>query len=179
MTAVMQIQKQSLLKPQDVVVAIKFFIAKHQQITFAKLALELCLSTSEVHGAYKRAEMAGLMHCLNGSPMANRQPLSEFLVHGVKYAFPASTGAPTRGMLTGLAASPIKSLFPTAMHAPYVWPDAHGADQGISLLPLYPTIPQAARQDLLLYEILALVDMLRAGAAREREMAEVELAKRI
>ena len=175
----MQIQKQPLLKPQDVVVAIKFFIAKHQQMTFAKLALELCLSTSEVHGAYKRAEMAGLMNNVNGAPTANRQALSEFLVHGVKYAFPASTGAPTRGMLTGLAASPIKSLFPTALNAPYVWPDVHGADQGISLLPLYPAIPQAARQDALLYEILALVDMVRAGAAREREMAEVELAKRI
>ena len=171
-------QKQPLLKPQDVVVAIKFSIAEQQKLSFSKLALELCLSTSEVHGAYKRAEMAGLMNTANGTPTTNGQALREFLVHGVKYAFPAVTGAPTRGMLTGLAASPLKSQFPSAHLSPHVWPDAHGNDQGTSLLPLYPAIPQAARHDAELYEILALVDMLRIGSAREREMAEVELVRR-
>jgi hypothetical protein len=40
-----------------------------------------------------------------------------------------------------------------------------------SLPPLYPTVPQASRNDPRLHDALALVDALRAGAAREREMA--------
>jgi hypothetical protein len=43
--------------------------------------------------------------------------------------------------------------------------------RGVSLLPLYPTVPQASRNDPRLHDALALVDALRAGAAREREMA--------
>ena len=175
----MQIQKQPQLKPQDVVVAIKFSINKHKKMPFSKLAMELGLSVSEVHGAYKRAQTSSLINSENSWPTANRASLYEFLIHGLKYVFPASTGTATRGMLTGLAAASIKSKFPAADRAPFVWPDANGTDQGTSLLPLYSGIPTAARFDAELYEILALVDILRIGAAREREIAEVELAKRI
>jgi hypothetical protein len=37
----------------------------------------------------------------------------------------------------------------------------------------------AARQDARLYEILALIDALREGRTRERQIAEDELLKRI
>jgi hypothetical protein len=40
-------------------------------------------------------------------------------------------------------------------------------------------VPKAARRDPVLYELLALVDALRDGRARERRMAERELSTRL
>jgi hypothetical protein len=44
---------------------------------------------------------------------------------------------------------------------------------------LHPSAPQAARKDPALYEILALIDALREGMVRERQLAEAELRTRI
>jgi hypothetical protein len=40
-------------------------------------------------------------------------------------------------------------------------------------------VPDAARSDPKLYELLALVDAIRVGRARERKLAESELEKRL
>jgi hypothetical protein len=56
-----------------------------------------------------------------------------------------------------------------------VWPDADGDVRGVTLDPLHKTVPKAARKDpVLLHELLALVDALRDGRARERRIAERE-----
>ncbi len=47
------------------------------------------------------------------------------------------------------------------------------------LKPIYETVPAAAQRDPSLHEMLALVDALRIGRARERAMAEKELARRL
>jgi hypothetical protein len=47
--------------------------------------------------------------------------------------------------------------------------------RGIALTPLYKTVPEAAKRDSLLYERLALIDAIRDGRARERNLAEKEL----
>jgi hypothetical protein len=62
---------------------------------------------------------------------------------------------------------------------PPVWPDPEGSTRGVAFEPLYPTVPQAARRDPALYELLALVDAVRDGRARERKIAEKELVKRL
>ncbi len=51
--------------------------------------------------------------------------------------------------------------------------------RGHSILPLYPSVPEAALKDEKLYELLALVDALRIGRAREKELAVVELKTRM
>jgi hypothetical protein len=51
--------------------------------------------------------------------------------------------------------------------------------RGVALYPLYPSVPEAARKNSALYELLALFDALRAGAARERKMASDLLAERL
>ena len=173
------IRKQPQLKPQDVVVAIRYSLNRHINIAFSKLALDLKLSISEVHGAFKRAQLSGLINSENEYPSANRIALKEFLIHGLKFSFPAYTGGMTRGVLTGLSGSSIRSHFSETESLPFVWPDADGADRGVSLLPLYPTLPSAAKRDPELHEILSLIDIIRIGAAREREIAESELRKRI
>jgi hypothetical protein len=44
---------------------------------------------------------------------------------------------------------------------------------------LHKNVPQAALEDVRFYELLALVDALRDGRARERELAGRELKKRL
>ena len=51
-----------------------------------------------------------------------------------------------------------------------------GSKRGYAFLPLYKKVPQAALKDDELYQLLALVDALRDGGARERELAERELS---
>jgi len=41
----------------------------------------------------------------------------------------------------------------------------------MGLYPLYPSVPKAIDKDLKLYQLLALFDALRGGAARERQLA--------
>jgi hypothetical protein len=49
----------------------------------------------------------------------------------------------------------------------------------IALTPLDPRVPDAVRRDKSLGELLALVDAIRIGGARERGLAAKELGKRL
>jgi len=60
-----------------------------------------------------------------------------------------------------------------------VWPHPEGSVRGQALLPLYGKLPLAAIEDKPLYELLALFDALRAGRARERELAIKLLEERL
>ena len=168
------------LKPQDVVVALKLVgHGKLRRPSFAAIAAELKMSASEVHAAVKRCQAARLLgpHELGDRP--NISALEEFLLHGVKYAFPAERGQPTRGLLTGYAAPPLANLIASSGDLPPVWPYAEGQSRGIAFEPLYPTVPAASLQDPFLYECLALVDALRDGRVREKQLAEKELKMRL
>ena len=144
------------------------------------MAVELLISQSEVHAAVRRAVAAKLMSNTSASGRPVRAALLEFLVHGVKYAFPAKRGEFTRGMPTAHAAPPLnKSIVANPNEPPPVWPYAEGATRGYALAPLYPTVPQAAAKDVPLYESLALVDAIRDGRARERNLATKELESRL
>jgi hypothetical protein len=105
--------------------------------------------------------------------------LEEFLVHGVRYAYPPERGELTRGMPTGYAAPPLNKVIVQPDEPPPVWPYAEGTVRGYSLTPLYPTVPAAASRDSKLYELLALVDAIRDGRARERNLAAKELQSRL
>ena len=61
----------------------------------------------------------------------------------------------------------------------YVWPSAKGTMRGQSILPLYPSVPDAVNNDNQLHELLSLVDALRIGKARERKLAIEELTNRL
>lgn len=172
-------QKQPVLKPQDLLVALKIAVNENRIITFAELGHELSMSASEVYAATQRAVMSRLVTREDGQLRAVRLSLQEFILHGVKYVFPALEGGITRGMATGIAAPPLKKFFAQYEALSPVWPDPQGEERGLSLQPLYPSVPFAARADFQLYEVLTLVDALRSGAAREREIAASELMGRL
>jgi hypothetical protein len=108
----------------------------------------------------------------DSAPTANRTNLLEFLLHGAKYAFPPTLGGITRGTPTGYAAPVLSEYFAAAATLPPVWPDPLGRVRGRAFEPLYPSVPKAASHDPKLYAALALVDAVRGGGARDREMAQ-------
>jgi hypothetical protein len=60
-----------------------------------------------------------------------------------------------------------------------VWPDPRGNTSGFAIEPLFKTVPMAVRNDRLLYELLALVDSIRMGQPRERNLATSLLNARL
>jgi len=170
---------QPSLRPQDILVLAKLLTYRGRRPPIAQLGIDLSISSSEVHAALKRLALSRLV----SSDLDGNQPLlqavEEFLVHGVKYAFPAKRGEVTRGVPTSYAALPLsKDIEPGSELAP-VWPFPEGTLRGVSLEPLYKTAPHAALRDQSLYELLALIDALREGRARERKLAEKELIARL
>src|SRR6187401_303239 len=97
-----------ILKPQDVVILAKLVALGPKPWTYQQLAVELSISLSEVHAGVRRAEAARLMSYANAATGRPIIPaLKEFLVHGVRYAYPPERGELTRGMPTGYAAPPL------------------------------------------------------------------------
>jgi len=167
------------LKPQDVVVALKLFGYPSGRPPISIVASDLGLSPSEVHGAIKRLRGSRLLHGPALKEKPNIFSLEEFLVHGLKYAFPAEHGEVTRGIPTSYAAEPLKSEIAIYNDLPPVWPWHEGDTRGVGLEPLYKSVPRAALRDPALYQLLALVDAIRDGRARERNLAERDLVHRL
>lgn len=167
-----------MLKPQDIVV-LAWLIARHKQPwRYLDLAEGLFMSPSEAHSAVRRLGLSGLL-VQSARQGAQAQPniraTEALLNHGVPYVFYADMGPMARGIPTGVAASPLNQFFSPGVEFP-VWPDPDGEARGTSLKPLYRTVPQAARKNRELYELLALIDALRCGRSRERAKA-AELLK--
>lgn len=165
------------LKPQDVVVLLKLVAIGSRSWTYSGLAREIGMSASEVHAAIHRAQSARLYADVLRTVM--HPNLYEFLVHGVRYAFPAEIGSPTRGIPTAHAAPPLSGIIVADEPLPPVWETATGATNGVALTPLYKSVPFAAERDPELHQLLACVDALRIGRVRERNAATEALRRKI
>ena len=136
------------------------------------------MSPSEVHAGIKRATAARLFDETRRLPV--RKNLEEFLVHGVKYAYPPQHGALTRGIPTSYDANPLNEKFSIGnKDVPPVWPHPEGDVRGYEFSPLYKSAPSAALIDKDLYALLAILDAIRDGRARERDLAIQELQNRL
>jgi hypothetical protein len=167
-----------ILKPQDILVLLKLIVVRTKEWSFASLAADLFMSPSEVHAGVKRAIAARLFD--ESRKMPARKNLEEFLVHGAKYAYPPQHGALTRGIPTGYAAYPLNELLTLGVNdVPPVWSHPEGAVRGYEFSPLYKSAPTAALKDKELYALLAILDAIRDGRARERELAIKELLIRL
>jgi len=167
------------LKPHDVAVALKLCVYGAKRPSYSHIAFDLSMSPSEVHAAVKRAQVSLLLHGSELNEMPNISALEEFLVHGLKYSFPAERGEPTRGVPTSYAAEPLRKMIAIGADLPPVWPYTKGSVRGIAFQPLYKLAPVAALRDPVFYEYLAMVDALRDGRARDRKLAEEMIVKRL
>jgi hypothetical protein len=167
------------LKPQDVYVLLKLISTGGRRPPYAQLASELGMSASEVHASIRRAQSSGLLH----GPMLDERPnltaMESFLMHGLRYVFPAERGELTRGVATSYGAPPMRALLTRTTDPTPVWPHPDGKQRGIALAPLYRSAPAAALRDKKFYEFLVIADALRDGRVRERKLAEAELHRRL
>ncbi len=161
------------LKPQDIAVALQ--LAVTPGLTYAALAAATGISQGEVHNAVRRLRGARLV--LADVAQVHRPALLEFLGAGVQYAFPADAGAESRGVPTSHSAGVLGGAYSTA--EPLVWPSVEGRVRGASVVPLYDGAAATAVRNPALYELLALVDAVRLGRARERTRAKQVLRERI
>lgn len=128
---------QRMLRPQDVVVLAKLVSRRGRRPTMAQLGADLSLSSSQIHSSLKRLEKSRLVAVGRDGGRPLLQPVEEFLVHGVKYAFPAQRGEVTRGIPTGYAAPPLSEQIAAGSDLPPVWPAPEGKVRGTSLEPLH------------------------------------------
>src|SRR5680860_122685 len=149
-----------MLKGQDVVVLLKL-LDSDESIPVRDLAHELGFDVAGTHRALRRLGDAGLYSA--GRKRVLRAPAEEFLVHAVKFSFPAQWGSEVRGVPTAWAAAPLKDALMESDELPPVWPFSKGEVRGLGLEPLHPMVPEAALADPDLAQRLALVDALRSS----------------
>ncbi len=166
------------LKGQDLLVLFKQAAHPAQTLTYAALGEAVLLSASQVHRSVRRCLAAGLATSSGrGEWQAVRSALLEFAVHGVRYAFPATLGPVKRGIPTSFGAPPLSARISSPPGEAPVWAHPKGEVRGPSVSPICATAPNAALIDPKLYHLLALLDALRTGRARERELAKKLLAE--
>lgn len=138
------------------------------------------MSLSQVHRSIARLSESRLF--VEAEQTVQRANLARFVVHGLPFAFPARLGEITRGVPTAWACPELKNTSLSSLVTDDlvpVWPDSGGKIKGRAIEPLHAGVPIAIRTNKELYALLALVDVLRVGRAREREFAEAELQRRI
>lgn len=145
--------------------------------TVRRLAEETTIPRSVVHRAIKRLGAAGLYS--ERARSVNIPQAEEFLIHGLRYVFPARMEGPSIGVPTAWAAPPLKGRIVTPRdELPPIWPDARGEQRGLAVRPLHPSAVEAVRRDPALGERLALLDALRLGGPRiKTEAAELLLPR--
>ncbi|MEO0473029.1 MAG: hypothetical protein AAF206_25670 [Bacteroidota bacterium] len=163
------------MRPQDVVILLKIVLLGETPWRYSDIAASLNISQSEVAEALNRSKQARLVDASKKKVFKNS--FLEFINFGLKYVFPVQPGAVVRGIPTAHSAPPLSGMI--LSEEVYVWPSSMGNMRGQSINPLYPSVIQAIRKDPQLYEMLALLDAVRVGRAREQKIAMEELSKRI
>ena len=154
---------QPSLRPFDIAVALRLLLVPEER--YEPLAEALVTSTSAVHRSVARLQLAGL--CQPSSRTIARVALREFLLHGARYAFPAVHGPERTGLATAWTHPDVAGLFDGDAPRGLIWATDRGNVRGESLVPLFPNIPAVAARDPRLHSLLAMVDAIRAGSARE------------
>lgn len=165
-----------VIKPQDIVVLVKLIsLSGNKNWTQNSLAVELCLSPSQINSAFRQLVNAGLItpYHSRSKPEPIIQAAQEFFIHGLKYAFPAKLGEKARGIPTSYAAPILKEYIIPGNDPIPVWPYGAGEERGVALKPLYSSVPESISKypDPLFYDLLTLIDAIRSGRARERQIA--------
>jgi len=163
------------MRPQDVVILLKILTVKVPDWQYRDLASDLFLSISEISESLQRSRIAGLID--DSRRNVFKQSLAEFIEHGLRYVFPQIPGTLVSGAPTAHSHKFFRDSFPPQLE--YVWPDDNGSRRGLSITPLYKGVTKAIRKDEDLYLLLAAVDVIRVGRAREIKMAIEVLHKYI
>jgi predicted nucleotidyltransferase len=171
--------RQWVLKPQDLAIALKLVALRGQWLPYAALGDVMHMSRFEAHAAVQRLIAAGLVAATEGPPWPVLAAVQAFVVYGARYAYPPVRGGQTIGFPTAHGVAPLSQMMVPSQEPAPIWPHPQGPVRGQALLPLYEKLPLAAMEDEALYQLLALFDALRAGQARESELATQLLKERL
>ena len=166
-------RKHNGMRPQDIVILLKIVLLGKKEWQYQDLSRSLYISGAEINASLNRSKAAGLIDF--NRKRVNKLALLEFLEHGLQYVFPAEPGPLSKGIPTAHSHPAMKKNI--ISESIYVWPDLKGKEFGQSIDPLYENQVKAAIDDPLLYEVLALVDILRAGKNREVTIGLLQLKK--
>ena len=167
-------EKQIVMRPIDVAILLKKITLQGATMNGKQLADSLCISPAEVSVAMERNRISQLVD--EGKSRVNILAFRDFLLYGIRYCFPVRPGRIVRGIPTASSAATIKrTIAPNGEQ--YVWRNPSGTERGQSIIPLYSKASDAALKDAELHALLAIVDSLRLGNARERNAAIEELDK--
>lgn len=161
------------MRPQDIVVLLKIIIKGKDSWQNKDLANQLFISQAEISASLDRSLMGGLINF--DKKRVHKQTLWEFIEYGLHVVFPVKPGGITTGMFTAHSHPYMQQYFTS--NEQYVWSDLDSNGRGQSILPLYKNAVKAAQADITLYKMLALIDVIRVGKARELKIALEELRK--
>ena len=162
------------LAPADVLVAMKLVVHPERAGSVRQLGEELGMSKSAVAYSLNRLIALDLVKGEGGARRINKLALRDFLENGVRWIAPAKLGDFELGLPTAHSADVLAQNF-VGDADPFVMPLAHGPMRGRAVSPLHPLAPKAAARDERLHRLLAGVDALRIGRARDRQVAAKEL----
>lgn len=160
------------LSPADLLVALKLAVAPEHAGTVRALGTELGMSKSAVANALRKLEAAGVVRA--SARRVDKLALRELLVGAVRWLAPAVPGEVVLGLPTAHSVDVLARHF-IGDPDPVVMPLEEGPLRGRAVEPLHPLAPAAAARDPELHRLLAVVDMLRIGGARDRQVAAREL----
>jgi hypothetical protein len=161
------------MRPQDVVILLKILVIGNLEWQYRDLSNSLSISISEISESLNRSYIAGLIDV--NRKKVFRQSLMEFIEYGLKYVFPQLPGTLVTGIGTAHSHTFYKKKIISDLN--FVWPDEDGDLQGLAIQPLYKSVVNAAKQDEILYKLLASVDIIRVGKTREKKIAIAEIKK--
>jgi len=168
-------KKHNGMRPLDIAILLKIAVKGSEKWYMKDLAYELVISASEISESINRSVYAGLIS--TNKKTINKLALFDFINSGLRYAFPQKPGAISRGIGTAHSAPPLNNHI--ISNEQFVWPYAKGEMRGLSIEPLYPKLPEACLKDRPFYEFMALIDAIRAGKAREHELAAKILKEKL
>lgn len=168
-------KKHHGMRAHDVVVLLKIIAKGDEKWLMKDLSYELFISSSEISESLNRSSFAGLI--APDKKQIMRQSLIDFLKFGLQYVFPKKPGRIVRGIPTAHSAKPLNEIIQSKQN--YVWAYAEGETKGQVIEPLHKNVAKACLKDAKLYELLALVESIRVGKVREKNIAIQELEKRI
>lgn len=158
---------EAAIKSQDIPVLLQVLLLGPRW-KYEALETSLGLSKSALHRSLSRCSNAQLLS--DSQTQIFTANFIELLVHGVKYIFPAQVGKIVRGIATAHSTAPLNNLIKAETDV-FVWPFPKGKIKGASIEPLYKLLPAIVESNKPLYEMLALIDAIRVGRAREVQIA--------
>lgn len=145
-------------------------LAQDEEWSYRSLAERLAVPHPVIQRALERAKSADLY--LADRRQVHLPHFEEFALHALRFVAPAPLGSVVAGVPAAWAAEPMAhAIRSSADELPPVWPFARGRVRGQAIEPLHRAAPEAVDGWPELGEILALLDSMRAGDARVREVA--------